>query len=86
MKYKVEIEKPAAKFISKLPKQDKERILAAISKLPDEGDRKVLKGKKSKGFNRLRVGDFRIIYTVDNGLLIVRVVDAGNRGEIYKGY
>ena len=34
----------------------------------------------------LRVGDYRIIYTVDNGQLIVRVVDAGNRGQIYNRY
>lgn len=35
---------------------------------------------------RLRVGDYRIIYTVDNGELIVCVVDAGNRGQIYRKY
>ena len=35
---------------------------------------------------RLRVGEYRIIYTVDNGELIIYVVDAGNRGEIYKKY
>ncbi|MCD7791783.1 MAG: type II toxin-antitoxin system RelE/ParE family toxin [Oscillospiraceae bacterium] len=35
---------------------------------------------------RLRVGDYRIIYTVDNGELTVLVIDAGNRGEIYNRY
>jgi len=34
----------------------------------------------------LRVGDHRIIYTVDNGKCIVYVIDAGNRGEIYNKY
>lgn len=42
--------------------------------------------KGHPGFLRLRVGDYRIIYTVDNGQLIVRVVDAGNRGQIYNRY
>lgn len=45
--------------------------------------------KKLKGYSdllRLRVGDYRIIYTVDNGELIVIVIDAGNRGEIYNKY
>ena len=60
------------------------RVLKAIAKLPDEGDRKQMKGHP--GFFRLRVGDYRIIYTVDNGQLIVRVVDAGNRGQIYNRY
>ena len=50
----------------------------------DEGDRKQLKGHR--GLYRLRVGDYRIIYSVDNGKLIVRVVDAGNRGQIYNRY
>lgn len=82
MKYKIVIEKPAEKFIVKLPRPDKERILKAIYRLPDEGDIKALKGQKSRGMYRLRVGDYRIIYTVDSGQLIVCVIDAGNRGQI----
>ena len=70
-KYKIVIEKPAEKFITKLAKPEKERVLKAIHMLPDEGDIKQLKGKRSKGLLRLRVGDYRIIYTVDNGKLIV---------------
>ncbi len=35
---------------------------------------------------RLRVGAYRIIYTVNHGELIVCVIDAGNRGEIYNKY
>ena len=86
MKYKIVIEKPAEKFIVKLPRPDKECILKAIYRLPDEGDIKALKGQKSRGMYRLRVGDYRIIYTVDSGQLIVCVIDAGNRGQIYNRY
>ncbi len=86
MKYRIIIEKPAEKFIVKLPQSEKERVLHAISKFPYEGDIKRLQGKKSRGLLRLRVGDYRIIYTVDNGLLVVCVVDAGNRGQIYNRY
>ena len=46
MTYRMVIEKPAARFISSLPKNDKERILRAISKLPNEGDIKPLRGHK----------------------------------------
>ena len=86
MKYTIVIEKPAEKFIVKLPKQEKERILKAIYQLPEGNDIKEMKGKNNKGLYRLRVGDYRIIYTIDNGKLIVCVVDAGNRGDIYKKY
>lgn len=84
MKYQIKIEKDAQKFLKKLPRPDETRVLKAIAKLPDEGARKQMKGHP--GFFRLRVGDYRIIYTVDNGQLIVRVVDAGNRGQIYNRY
>ena len=86
MKYTIIIEKLAEKFIVKLSKPEKERVLKAIYRLPEGNDIKQMRGKKSKGMYRLRVGDYRIIYTVDNGRLIVCIVDAGNRGDIYKRY
>ncbi len=57
-----------------------------IEKLPEGNDIKELKGKRGRGLYRLRVGDYRIIYTIDNGKLIIHVIDAGNRGDIYKRY
>ena len=82
--YKIVIERPAEKFIMKLPRPEKERVLRAISELPNGADIKRLQGKKSKGLYRLRVGDYRIIYTVDHGQLIVFVIEADNRGQVYK--
>ena len=86
MKYTIIIEKLAEKFIVKLPKPEKERLLKAIYCLPEGSDIKQLKGKRTKGMYRLRVGDYRVIYTIDNGKLIICVVDAGNRGQIYNKY
>lgn len=82
MTYQFIIEKPAAKFIGKQPKAQQERILIAIYGLPDNGDIKPMQGRP--GFYRLRVGAYRIIYTVENGILTVRVTAAGNRGDVYK--
>lgn len=86
MKYQIIIQKLASKFIRKLPKNESERVLKAIYNLPEGNDIRPLKGEKNKGLLRLRVGNYRIIYTVDNGKLIVYVIDADNRGEIYKRY
>lgn len=80
--YKIVIKKKAKKFIDKLPKSERLRIAKAIEMLPNGEDIKKLKG--SENLLRLRVGDYRIIYTVDHGELVVIVVDAGNRGQIYK--
>ena len=84
--YKINIKKKAKKFIDKLPKNERLRVAIAIEQLPNGEDIKKLKGEKNKGLLRLRVGDYRIIYSVDNGKLIVYVIDAGNRGEIYNKY
>lgn len=86
MKYTIVIEKLAEKFIVKLSKSEKERVLKAIYQLPNGNNIKELKGNKNKGLYRLRVGDYRIIYKIDNGKLIICIVDAGNRGDIYKRY
>ena len=63
--YQIVILKRAKKFIDKLSVNDKKRIVEAIEKLPEEGDIKKMRGHDR--YYRLRVGDFRIIYTVDNG-------------------
>jgi mRNA interferase RelE/StbE len=82
--YRIIIKKPAKKFIDRLPMNEKRRIVEAIERLPEGDDIKRLKGHSD--LFRLRVGDYRIIYTVDNGELIVCIIDAGNRGEIYRRY
>lgn len=82
--YQIIIKKKAKKFIDKLPLNEKKRLVSAIENLPNGEDIKRLKGYSD--LLRLRVGEYRIIYTVDNGKLTVYVIDAGNRGEIYKRY
>lgn len=82
MNYKIVIDKPALKFLQKQPQRQRERLLKAINLLPDTGDIKPLVGYTN--LYRLRVGNYRIIYTIKNDLLIVQVLNAGNRGDIYK--
>ena len=77
--YKI-IKKKAKKFIDKLPQNERYRIVKAIELLPNGEDIKKLKGHDD--LLRLRVGNYRIIYTVNHGELIVLVIDAGNRGDI----
>ena len=82
--YQILIKKRAKKFIDRLPLNEKRRIVSAIERLPDGEDIKHIKGHSD--LLRLRVSDYRIIYTVDNSRLIVCVIDAGNRGQIYNRY
>lgn len=78
--YKIILKKPAKKFIDKLPVNEKERIVNAIKKLPDGEDIKPLKGHPD--VLRLRVGSYRILYSIDNGELVIFIIDIGNRGQI----
>ncbi len=82
--YQIVLKKRAKKFIEKLPRNEKLRVLSAIEKLPNGEDIKALKGYDN--LLRLRVGEYRIIYTVNNGEYVILVIDAGNHGEIYKRY
>lgn len=82
--YRIIIKKRAKKFIDKLPRQEKIRLVTAIERLPNGSDIKKMRGHED--LMRLRVGEYRVVYTVDNGALVVLVIDAGNRGEIYNRY
>jgi mRNA interferase RelE/StbE len=81
MNYTVSITKKAQKFIKAQPKNRQEQLLRAIYKLP-EGDTKAVAGKNN--IYRLRVGDYRVIYTLYINTLTVTVINVGNRGQIYK--
>lgn len=82
--YRIILKKPAKKFIDALPANERRRVVAAIEQLPNAGDIKKLKGHDD--LLRLRVGEYRIIFTVDHGELVVLVIDVGNRGQIYNRY
>ncbi len=49
MKYTILIQRPVEKFITKLARPEKERVLRAIAKLADEGDRKAMQGHPGRG-------------------------------------
>jgi len=81
MTYKIVIEKMALKFISKQPSKEKNRLMQSIYNLPG-GDTIKMSGKYN--LFRLRVGSYRIIYSIEESKLIIRVIEAGNRGDVYK--
>ena len=83
MIYKIYIQKKALKFIEEQPINKRKLIFTAINSLPS-GDIKAMKGHAN--LFRLRVGDYRIVYTIHNDVLTINVIDAGNRGQIYNRY
>ena len=82
MKYQIVIDKPALKFLRKQSPDQRARLLKAIYKLPELGDIKPMSGHEN--LYLLRVGTYRVIYTIENNILTVRVLTIGNRGDVYK--
>ena len=78
--FQISYSKKAVKFLKRQDIPSQKRLIAAISRLPLEGDIKKLQG--IDGY-RLRVGNFRVLFNV-NGI-IINIIDIGNRGQIYKG-
>lgn len=73
--------KAAAKVINGMDRATKQRIKAAIEKIP-AGDIKPLKG--SSGSYRLRVGGWRILFSYpEHDIILIEKV--GPRGDVYKG-
>jgi len=80
---KVFLDRDAAKFIQKLQKDEKERILRRIKALEvDPYLGKKLKGRKDT--YSLRVGDFRIIYEIHADIQEIWILKIDRRGRIYK--
>lgn len=77
--FQISYSKKAVKFLKRQDVPSQKRLIAAISRLPLEGDIKKLQG--IDGY-RLRVGNFRVLFNV-NGI-IIDIIDIGNRGQIYK--
>lgn len=59
--FSIVLKRRAKKFIDRLPRNEKVRIVSAIEKLPEGDDIKQLQGYDR--IYRLRVGDYRILYT-----------------------
>lgn len=81
--YKFIFEKEAQKFLDKQDKNSRLRLYKAIYKLPEGTDIKKLKGHN---LYRLRVGNCRILYTIDESIRLIDIESIDSRGDIYKRY
>jgi mRNA interferase RelE/StbE len=83
--YKIIYRKSALKALSKMPCKIAEKFtgsFALLSNNKEEGlDIKKLEGRE--GF-RLRIGGYRAIYRKLNDVMVIDVINAGIRGDIYK--
>lgn len=87
MSYKLFLLKKFKKFMKERSKQERLNIDEKIMILSKKQNYNQLDIKKLKGYEnrfRLRVGKYRIIYELHRDILILILIDGGNRGDIYK--
>jgi len=84
MKYTVFVERYAQKQILKLDKQIIPIIKSAIAGLAENPRPYGYKKLKGEEAYRIRVGDYRVIYEINDTIVIITVVSVGHRKNIYK--
>lgn len=89
MPWTIGVGEKAAGEIRKLDPQTRQRIMRFLSDglAPLDDPRSIgeaLKGSKLGSFSKYRVGDYRIIADIDDGLVRILVVRVGNRRDVYR--
>jgi len=81
--YRIELRPAAIRALKRIDRQDRDRIRGAIALLgqdPRPPGAKALQGRDGLG---VRVGNYRIIYTAHDDVLLVVVVTLGHRRDVY---
>jgi mRNA interferase RelE/StbE len=84
MRYTIFIERYAQKQILRLDRKVIPIIKSAIAGLADNPRPQGYKKLKGEDAYRIRVGDYRVIYEIDDDRIIIVVVSVGHRKDIYK--
>lgn len=83
-KYEIVLRKSVRKDLDRVPKRDVQRILADIADLAN--DPRPPQSRKLSGSEkyRLRCGVYRVLYEIQDAVLIVCIVKVGHRREVYR--
>lgn len=83
-RYKVKIKKSALKAMSNFPSRDIKVILERIHSLSENPRPIDCKKLSSREEYRIRYGNYRILYLIEDDMLFVCVVNVGHRRDVYR--
>ncbi len=83
-RYRIEVRPAAARALRKLDPHIARRIQGAIALLAEDPRPPASRPLRGRPGYRLRVGDYRIIYSVVDEVLLVVVVTVGHRRDVYR--
>jgi mRNA interferase RelE/StbE len=85
VKYRLEYKRSVKKELQRLPKGARvaivRKILALAGEPKPEGSAKL---KGSRNLYRFRHGDYRVVYSIDNDVIVVTIIRIGHRREVYR--
>lgn len=84
MTYTVEVLPAAVRAIRKLPPEAKRRVQAVIEVIADDPRPPAARPLTGRPEWRVRTGDYRVLYRIEDARLVVVVVHAGHRREVYR--
>jgi mRNA interferase RelE/StbE len=82
--YKLQIKPSAAKELETPPKEDRQRIVAKIQRLTIAPRPLYCEKLSGHQLYRIRQGNYRILYTINDEDSLVVVVKVGHRREVYR--
>lgn len=85
MPYQVNLSRPAERQLARLERPAQERIGAALDRLA--ANPRPHGCTKLKGLDeayRIRVGDYRVVYSIQHRVMTVLVIRIGHRREVYR--
>lgn len=84
MPYQVLIKQSAEKELNALEKNVRERIVRRLMRLEEAPRAPGVKKLQGEAAYRLRVGDYRVLYMIDDGDKQVTIYAIGHRREVYR--
>ena len=83
-KYEIQITDKVKKSLTSINNEDRLRIQMTIDLLGENPRPPATKKLQDSNYYRVRVGDYRIIYSIDDGQLIIQIIQAIHRREAYR--
>lgn len=84
MKYQIEFKPKALKTLKKIPKKDRLRIIEKIDHLKNVPRPLGSIQIENSDYYRIRCGNYRVIYDIQEKKLLVVVLKVGHRSDVYR--
>lgn len=84
MSYTIKYKSKALKYLEGLEKAPQRRVRDRILKLAEDPRGPGTIALENRDGYRIRIGSYRVVYTIDDGALIVLVLDVDHRRDVYR--